>query len=323
MEDNADITVLVPCYNEMNNIPPFLEEIVPVLDTLPVTWEMLFINDGSTDATAAVIAAAHGNDHRIKCLSFSRNFGKEAALTCGLGFAKGRAVLIIDADLQHPPAVIPEMIRLWREEGYDMVVPLNTARTGEGIVKKHLTRLYYRILRIVTQVDILPGGSDFRLIDGKVVAVINQLPERTRFMKGIYAWAGFRVTSFPYLVRTRRLNQSKWKFVRLWNFALDGLFGFSTFPLRLWTYVGFLIAFLSFLRGLMIGVDALLHGIHVARGVTTVAVFLFFLIGLLMVSNGIQGEYLARVYEEVKGRPLYVIASAIGIEDPEKKSSFR
>jgi hypothetical protein len=184
------------------------------------------------------------------------------------------------------------------------------------MVKKSLTRLYYHLLHIVTQVDILPGGSDFRLIDRKVVEVINQLPERTRFMKGIYAWAGFRVVSFPYTVRTRRFNQSKWKFNRLWNFALDGIFGFSTFPLRLWTYVGFLVAFLSFLRGMMIGVDALIHGIHVTRGVTTVAVLLFFLIGLLMVSNGIQGEYLARVYEEVKGRPLYVIASTIGCDDP-------
>lgn len=314
MPDCPDITVLAPCYNEMNNIGPFLDEVIPVLDSIDMSWEILFVNDGSTDNTLNAIQEAHAGDSRIKCLSLSRNFGKEAALTCGLGFAKSKGVLIIDADLQHPASAIPEMVRLWGN-GYDMVVPLNTERTGENIVKKNLTRLYYRFLRSITQVDILPGGSDFRLLDRKVVDAINQLPERTRFMKGIYAWPGFRVASFPYTVRRRRFNNSKWKLNKLWNFALDGVFGFSTFPLRLWTYIGFLIALLSFVRGLMIGVDALIHGIHVTRGVTTVAVFLFFLIGLLMVSNGIQGEYLARVYEEVKGRPLYVVASKIGFDD--------
>lgn len=318
MENAPELSVLVPCYNERQSIPSFLEELIPVLDAIDIVWEILFINDGSTDDTFDVLRQAHGKDSRVKCLSLSRNFGKEAALTCGLNSAKSRGVLIMDADLQHPPEIIPEMVRLWRQEKFDMVVPLNAERTGEGLIKKGLTRWYYHFLRIVTQVEILPGGSDFRLIDRKVIEVINRLPERNRFMKGIYAWPGFRTTSFPYSVRQRRFNVSKWKFGRLWNFALDGIFGFSTFPLRLWTYIGFLIALLSFLRGLLIGVDALLHGIHVTRGVTTVAVFLFFLIGLLMISNGIQGEYLARVYEEVKGRPLYVIAAKIGFDDTNK-----
>ncbi|MFP4039368.1 MAG: glycosyltransferase family 2 protein [Desulfosudaceae bacterium] len=320
MESVSELTVLVPCYNEAANIRPFLDELVPVLESLEQSWEILFVNDGSTDQTLDLIQAAHEDDHRVKGLSFSRNFGKEAALTGGLDFASSRGVLIMDADSQHPPEVIPEMIRLWREEGYDMVVPLNQKRVGEGTGKKWLTRFYYRLLRVVTMVDIPPGGSDFRLMDQKVVAAIRQLPERTRFMKGIYAWPGFRTATFPYTVRERRFSAPKWKFGRLWNFALDGLFGFSTVPLRLWTYVGFLIALLSFLRGLMIGVDALLHGIHVTRGVTTVAVFLFFLIGLLMVSNGIQGEYLARVYEEVKARPLYVVADRIGLDDSPDKT---
>ena len=175
---DPQLSVLVPCCNEADCVQPFLDEIYPTLEGVKLTWEILFIDDGSTDNTVETIDQAHQRDSRIRGVAFSRNFGKEAAITCGLHYSEGNAVIIMDADLQHPPKIIGEMVRLWQEEGYDMVVPLNQTRSDENIVKRHLTRLYYRLLSLISTVPIPCGASDFRLLDRKVVEAIKKLPRR-------------------------------------------------------------------------------------------------------------------------------------------------
>jgi glycosyltransferase involved in cell wall biosynthesis len=301
------ISLIVAAYNEQENIFPFVEEILPILDTLQMDWEMLIVDDGSHDDTPNQICLAADRDPRITGYFLSRNFGKEAALSCGIDMAQGDVVIIIDADLQHPPQLIPQMIEKW-QNGYEMVIPLNQNRNGECRIKKICSRLFYRILKRLSRIEIPSGGSDFRLMDKSVIQAIRRLHERTRFMKAIYAWPGFKTCTFPYEVRPRRHGNGKWPGWKLWNFALDGIFTFSSIPIRIWTYLGFVLSFLSFMYGLWIGIEALLYGIQAVEGVTTVAFFLFFFAGLLMISNGIQGEYLARIFEEVKQRPLYIIA---------------
>jgi glycosyltransferase involved in cell wall biosynthesis len=220
----------------------------------------------------------------------------------------------MDADLQHPPHVIGKMLSLWRD-GYDMVVPVNEKRTYQGIVSRSAARVFYRIMRRLSRVDIVPNGSDFRLMDRKVIDVIRQLREIRRFMKAIYAWPGYSVCTFPYDVRERQGGRSTWNLWGLWNFALEGIFNFSSLPLRIWTYLGFAIAIVAGVWGLSIGIRALIYGPNVVQGVTTVAVFVFFTLALVMIQGGIQGEYLARIFDEVKRRPLYVVRKVYRYKD--------
>jgi hypothetical protein len=212
----------------------------------------------------------------------------------------------MDADLQHPPDVIGKMLSLWRD-GHDMVVPVNQKRTDQPLMNRSAARLFYRIMRMMSRVEIVPDGSDFRLMDRKIVDVIRQLREVRRFMKAIYAWPGYSVCTFPYDVRPRRGGRSTWKIWGLWNFALEGIFNFSSLPLRIWTYLGFVIALVAGIWGLSIGIRALIYGPNVVQGITTVAIFVFFTLALVMIQGGIQGEYLARIFDEVKRRPLYVV----------------
>ena len=309
------LSIVAPAYNEERNIVPFLAAIVPVLEAIGETFEIVFVDDGSRDATLGLLAAAAATDPRIKVVGLARNFGKDVALTAGLSHAAGQAVIPIDCDLQHPVELIPQFVARWRE-GYDMVLGVRNNRDEEGWLRRSASRAYYRVLRRVTSVEIPPNAGDFRLIDRKIVDVIDQMPERHRFMKGIFAWPGFKVSSIEFQANTRtNATRSTWSFFRLWRFALDGLFSFSTAPLKVWTYVGVLCAIASFIYLGITVVQKVAYGIDVP-GYASLLILLLFFNGLSLISNGIQGEYIARIFEEVKGRPLYVVRQKLGFEQP-------
>jgi glycosyltransferase involved in cell wall biosynthesis len=304
------LSIVAPAYNEERNLAAFLAAIVPVLEGIGEPFEIIFIDDGSRDGTLGMLAAAASQDPRVKVIGFARNFGKDIAVSAGIAHASGRAVIPIDCDLQHPVALIPELVAKWRE-GYDMVNGVRARRDEEGWLRRISSRTYYKLLRAMTSVEIPPNAGDFRLIDRKVVDVIVKMPERHRFMKGIFAWPGFKVASIDFQAAPRQ--GSGWSFFKLWRFALDGLFSFTTAPLKLWTYVGVLSAIGAFAYLVITLIQKIVFGIAVP-GYASLLIVLLFLGSLLLISNGIQGEYIARIFEEVKGRPLYVIATKLGFE---------
>ena len=309
------LSIVAPAYNEEKNISAFLAAIVPVLEGLGETFEIVFIDDGSRDQTLALLAAAASQDPRIKVLGLARNFGKDIALSAGLANATGRAVIPIDCDLQHPVELIPQFVAKWRE-GYDMVLGVRSKRDEEGFLRRTASRAYYRMMRMMTSVEIPPNAGDYRLIDRKIIDVIAKMPERHRFMKGIFAWPGFKVAAIEFQAHTRaNATTSTWSFFKLWRFALDGLFSFSTAPLKWWTYIGGLSAVAAFVYGAITLVQTLVFGINTPGYASLLIVVLFFN-GLLLLSNGIQGEYIARIFEEVKGRPLYVVGKKWGFDEP-------
>jgi glycosyltransferase involved in cell wall biosynthesis len=313
------ISIVAPAYNEERNIPEFLAAIIPVLEGIGETFEIVFVNDGSRDNTLGMLAAASSQDPRIKVVGLARNFGKDIALSAGLAHATGQAVIPIDCDLQHPVELIPEFVKKWRE-GYDMVLGVRSKRDEEGFLRRSLSRTYYKVMRMMTTIEIPPNAGDFRLIDRKIMDVINKMPERHRFMKGIFAWPGFKVTSIEFQANVRANDtRSSWSFFKLWRFALDGLFSFSTAPLKIWTYVGVLSALGAFVYLAITIIQKIGWGIDVP-GYASLLVLLLFFNGLTMISNGIQGEYIARIFEEVKGRPLYVVGSKFGFEEEAKQS---
>jgi glycosyltransferase involved in cell wall biosynthesis len=308
------LSIVAPAYNEERNLPAFLAAIIPVLESIGETFEIVFVNDGSRDGTLGMLAAAASQDPRIKVVGLARNFGKDIALSAGLAHASGQAVIPIDCDLQHPVELIPQFVAKWRE-GYDMVLGVRSKRDEEGFLRRSASRAYYRMMRMMTSVEIPPNAGDFRLIDRKILDVINQMPERHRFMKGIFAWPGFKVASVEFQANTRaNETRSSWSFFKLWRFALDGLFSFSTAPLKIWTYVGALSALGAFLYLAVTLVQKLFFGID-APGYASLLSLLLFFNGLHMISNGIQGEYIARIFEEVKGRPLYVVGQTFGFDE--------
>jgi glycosyltransferase involved in cell wall biosynthesis len=308
------VSIVAPAYNEAANLAAFVAAMTPVLDGLGEPWEIVFVDDGSRDATLGLLLAARAQDSRIKVVGLARNFGKDVALSAGLAHARGRAVIPIDCDLQHPPGLIPELVARWRA-GADMVIAVRTRRTEEGVVRRTTARLYYGLMRRMTQVEIPRNAGDFRLLDRKIVDVINQMPERCRFMKGIFAWPGFKTETVEFQASVRAGGRSTWSFWRLWRFALDGLFSFSTVPLKLWTYLGALFATGAFIYLLITLIQKIFFGIA-APGYASLLIVLLFFGGLLLLSNGIQGEYIARIFEEVKGRPLFVVAGKWGFDEP-------
>lgn len=308
------ISIVAPAYNESANVAAFLAALVPVLESLGEPWEIVFVDDGSRDDTVGLLVAARSQEPRIAIVSLARNFGKDVALSAGLAHARGQAVIPIDTDLQHPPSLIPALVAKWRA-GADMVVGVRSKRTEEGVVRRNLARAYYRVMRRMNDVAIPPNAGDYRLIDRKIVDVINQMPERCRFMKGIFAWPGFRTEAVEFEAHARAGGRSQWSLWKLWRFALDGLFSFSTVPLKIWTYVGGLSAIGAFVYLVVTLVQKLVFGIS-APGYASLMIVMLFFNSLLLLSNGIQGEYLARIFEEVKGRPLYVVGRTWGLGEP-------
>ena len=307
------ISIVAPAYNEAKNIAAFLEAMTPVLDGIGEPWEIVFVDDGSRDDTLGLLLGARAQDPRLKIVSLARNFGKDVALTAGLHHARGRAVIPIDCDLQHPPELIPQMVAKWRA-GADMVVGVRSKRTEEGFIRRSSAKAYYGVMRRMTQVHIPPNAGDFRLLDRKIVDVIKEMPERTRFMKGIFAWPGFKTETVEFQANTRADGHSSWSLFKLWRFALDGLISFSTVPLKVWTYIGGLSAIGAFVYLVITLIQKLFYGID-APGYASLLIVILFFNGLLLLSNGIQGEYIARIFEEVKGRPLFVVGKKWGFDD--------
>lgn len=304
--NNYTLSVIVPMYNEAEALDAFFSRLVPVLEQAAPRFEIVCVNDGSSDETLAALEIAQATWSSIKIINLSRNFGKEAALTAGLDFCSGDAVVPIDADLQDPPEVITEFVMRWRE-GADVVVGVRGDRSADTFVKRVTARWFYALFNRFSDTPIPSDAGDFRLMDRQVVEIIRQLPERTRFMKGLFAWVGFRTEEVKYVREARSAGQGKWKAWALWNFALEGIFSFSTTPLKIWMYFGALVASLSIGYMLFLILRTLIIGIDVP-GYTSLAVLILFSLGLNLVNMGIIGEYIGRIYTEVKGRPIYVIA---------------
>lgn len=303
------LSLVVPVYNEEASIDDFVAAIRRLADaeTATVAIEVVFVNDGSTDATLRRLMALSPDGMRLVIVNLTRNFGKEAALTAGLAHATGDAVIPMDVDLQDPPELIPVFVEKWRA-GADVVVGRRTSRRSDSVLKRVTARGFYRLFNRMARFKIPANVGDFRLIDRRVVEAVLSLGEGSRFMKGLFAWVGYRTEIVDYKRAPRRNGQSKFGFWRLWNFALDGILGFSTVPLRVWTYIGAIIAFFSFLYGAMIVARTLFYGIDSPGYASLISVVLF-LGGIQLISLGVIGEYVGRIAMEVKRRPLYLVES--------------
>jgi len=303
--NNPTISIIAPCYNEEETIEPFLRRIEEILAQINEPYEIVFINDGSKDNTLNVLLNAKQNFKNIRIINFSRNFGKEAALTAGLDKARGEAAIPIDVDLQDPPELIKELVARWRE-GYDVVLAKRADRTSDSFAKRVSADLFYKLNGKISNVDIPNNVGDFRLMSKRTVEALKQLPENQRFMKGLFAWVGFKTTVIEYAREKREAGQSSFNGWKLWNFALDGITSFSTLPLRIWLYIGALVSFLSFLYGSFIILKTLIFGVDLP-GYASLAVIMLFLGGIQLIGIGILGEYIGRIYSESKRRPSYII----------------
>ena len=312
-DPQVEISLVVPMHDEEDTIDTFFDAVVPVLEDMAIAYEIVCVNDGSRDATLDRLKAARGANQRIKIIDLSRNFGKELALTAGLEHAIGAAVIPIDADLQDPPDMIPELVAKWRE-GYDMVLAQRRDRSSDTLFKRISAKLFYKLIGRLSEVPIPHDVGDFRLLDRRVVDALDSLPERTRFMKGLFAWLGFKQVTITYVRDARTAGESKWRIWSLWNFAIEGITSFSSFPLRMWSYVGTACAL--FAVGYMVYTIArtILFGVDVPGYASLLSVILLFN-GMIMVSLGILGEYVARMFVEVKRRPLYLVRESWGFED--------
>lgn len=307
------ISVIAPIYNEEKNIPELYRRVCEVMDSTGETWEMVMIDDGSTDNSVALIRELAGKDSRVRPVVFARNFGHQIAVTAGMDYSLGQAVVIIDADLQDPPEVIQEMIARWRE-GYEVVYAVRTEREGESWFKLFTASLFYRLIYRITDVDIPLDTGDFRLLDRQVVDVLKKMRERHRFLRGMSAWVGFKQIGVNYKRRARFAGQTKYPFRKMFRLAVNAITGFSYFPLQLATYIGFFSAGISILA-IPIVIAMRLAGSQAFFGQATTLIAVLFLGGVQLISLGILGEYIGRLYDEAKGRPLYIVRSEPGQEN--------
>ncbi|REJ42613.1 MAG: glycosyltransferase [Microcystis flos-aquae TF09] len=312
------ISVVVPLYNEEENIDALFRRLLAVLEALNTSYEVICVNDGSRDNTLKNLVEYHQRYPQIKVVNLSRNFGKDTAMSAGIDYSQGMAVIPIDADLQDPPELIAEMIEKWHE-GYDVVYASRRVRIGESWFKRFSAEGFYQVINKLSRVSIPPNTGDFRLIDRRVVESIKKMPERQRFMKGIFAWVGYKQTSILFDREPRYQGQTKWNYWKLWNFAIDGITSFSFLPLKVWTYVGLIIALVSLVYASFLILRTIIFGIDVP-GYASLMVAVLFLGGIQLLTLGIIGEYIGRVYEEVKGRPLYLVRDCYGFENREQIS---
>lgn len=300
------ITILIPAYNEEAVIDKMYKKLDSVCGGLSqYAFEFLFVNDGSKDRTLEQIKAFKEKDSRVQYVDLSRNFGKETAMLAGFDYAKGDALIIIDADLQQPPETFAEMIHWW-EEGYDDVYAVRKEREGETWLKKWTSDMYYRVLQNVAKVKVYPQAGDFRLLDKKCVAALTQLREHERYTKGMYGWIGFKKKEISYIAEARAAGETKWKLSALMNLALNGITSYSTMPLRIWSIIGFIISMFAFVYLTIEIIRTMLFGTSVA-GYPSLIAGILFLGGIQLISLGIIGEYLGRVFVETKERPVYFI----------------
>lgn len=309
----VELSIVVPCYNEAGGIAAFWERLTKAVMPLGVTWEAIFVNDGSSDATLEAISSLGSETGALQIIDFSRNFGKEAAITAGLDHARGAAVIVIDADLQHPPETIPEMVALW-SRGTEVVLCKRANRDTESPLRAIMSGMFYKLASRLFEVEIPRDVGDFRLMDRVVVDALGRLRENQRFMKGLFAWIGFRSETITFTVEQRAHGSTKFRFWKLLSFAVDGITSFSTAPLRLWFYLGIILSLLAVGYGLTITLNALFFGNQVA-GYPSIVALVTLLGGLQLVGLGMLGEYVGRTYKEVKFRPLYVIRKA-SVQEP-------
>lgn len=306
----AELSVIVPVLNEAENIGPLLDRLVPILRRCVESYEIVFVDDGSSDATLAAIERAHARDPAVGAVSLSRNFGKEVAIAAGLDHANGAASVIIDADLQHPPELIETFVARWRE-GYKNIYGQRTDRSADSPLRRTLTQRFYRLFGSVGETSLPEGAGDYRLLDAQAVEALRALRERARFNKGLYAWIGFKSIGVPFGVEARAFGTSKFSYRKLTRFALDGLMSFSTLPLKVWSYVGSMISGVSLATAIYFVVQTLISGNDVP-GFASLIVSITFLAGIQLLSLGVLGEYIGRIFAEVKGRPLYLVQKRVG-----------
>lgn len=305
MTNRQTLAVVVPAYNEGEGLRVFHDRLAAVLDAVDLDSRVVYVDDGSRDDTWQVMQSLAARDGRVTTLRLSRNFGKELALTAGLDYADADAVIVIDADLQDPPEVIPQFIERWRE-GYDVVYGTRGERAGESWVKKATAAMFYRVIGRISTTPIPADTGDFRLLGRRAHVALKGLRERHRFMKGLFAWVGFRQCALVYQRDPRHAGESKFNYWKLWNFALEGITSFSAAPLKLATYVGVLTALVAFLFGIWVVAKAALFG-DAVRGYPSLMAVMLFLGGLQLLALGIIGEYLGRLFMEAKQRPLYLL----------------
>ncbi len=306
-----EISIVAPIYNEFDNIPELYRRVKAVMDAQGLTWELVLVDDGSTDGSTERMRELARQDKRVRPVIFARNFGHQIAVTAGLDYARGAAVVIIDADLQDPPELIPDLIAKWRE-GYEVVYAVRAEREGETWFKRTTAALFYRIIFRITDVKIPLDTGDFRLLDRKVVDVLGKMRERHRFLRGMAAWVGFRQIGVPYKRAARFAGVTKYPFRKMLRLALNAITSFSYFPLQLATYAGFVSAGIAIIA-IPVVIALRLAGSQFFGGQATTLIAVLFLGGVQLISLGVLGEYIGRLYDEAKGRPLYIVR-----EEPEK-----
>ena len=302
------ITIIAPIFNENQTIQEFYRRMCEVMDSTGGSWELIMVDDGSSDGSTGAIRELAEKDRRVRPVIFARNFGHQLAVTAGLDYSRGQAVVIIDADLQDPPEVILEMITKWRE-GYEVVYAVRAEREGENWFKLFTASLFYRLIYRITDVDIPMDTGDFRLLDRKAVEVLKRMRERHRFLRGMSVWIGFRQIGVTYDRAARFAGETKYPFKKMFKFALDAVTSFSYFPLQVATYFGFFLAGISLLA-IPIVIATRLAGSQAFFGQATTLIAVLFLGGVQLISLGILGEYIGRLYDEAKGRPLYIVREA-------------
>lgn len=310
------LSIVVPMHNEEEGADYFFSRVEPILENEGYDYEIICVNDGSRDNTLQVLRRHQQRNPRVKIVNLARNFGKDTALTAGLDYTTGRAVIPIDADLQDPPEVIPQMLKLW-QEGWDVVYGTRAQRDSDSWLKRTTAGKFYKFFNSISEIRIPENTGDFRLMDERVIAIVRTMREKNRFMKGIFTWVGFRQTQVTYAREARILGTTKWNYWKLWNFALSGILAFSTIPLRIWSYVGLFIAFLSFLYAIYVFGKTILFGDPVA-GYPSLMIVILCLGGLQLFTLGIIGEYLGRIYLEVKDRPLYIVRETYGFTENQR-----
>lgn len=313
MEEKPCYSIIAPVFNEEGNLHELYRQVRETMDSTGEPWELILINDGSADRSAEIMRELNTQDGRVKTVEFARNFGHQLAVTAGLDFASGQAIIVIDADLQDPPSVILQMISKWKE-GYEIIYAVRTERKGETWFKEFTAKFFYRLIYRITDINIPLDTGDFRLIDAKVAATLNTMRERHRFIRGMTSWIGFKQTGVEYVREERFAGSTHYPFRKMFKFALDAITGFSYFPLQMATYAGFAIAGLSALGALLVIYARLFLASQAFYGQATTLVVVLFLGGIQLITLGIIGEYLGRIYDEVKGRPLYVVRQARGFK---------
>lgn len=311
------LSAVLPIFNEETTIPELYRRLTCVLESAGESYELIFINDGSSDQSFRLLYELAVQDKRVKVVNFSRNFGHQVAITAGLDYSQGQAVIVMDADLQDPPEVIPSLIERWRD-GYDVVYAVRSERQGEGILKRGTAALFYRLLRRLSKVEIPPDTGDFRLMSRRAVESLRTLRERHRFVRGLSSWIGFRQTAVPFVRDARYAGKTKYPFKKMVKFAFDGITSFSFAPLQFATYLGFGASAVSFCY-ILYAIGIKLFTDKSIAGWASLIVAVLFIGGVQLITLGIIGEYIGRIYEEIKQRPLYIVADAIGFSTESKE----